>query len=506
MTEKDSNVTNNLFDDYFSNINLDNELVDLCDKFGDTDLKNINTQAVNATNVKNQNYKRYQNLKISKLDKLPPELGYMVDDIKRMYNMLSSNQILEEKEDEIYNTAKLLDEIDINMDRLDLAVRDILNKMKLDNISNLSKINIDYISSLNIDFSLKRKLMDKYNDILLFDSYVGTDDYEALAYQVQKRNNIRELINLLSVEEKYTIEDRLSVLNKEIENFRKKYEDKIQYLSDLLIPKSIYVEEFDNFKKFYREKLSYDDTSYSAAKKVYEFLYYRSKFFDQVKSLEDLFIEEYHKQQTEQTFVYERYGPINLNLVVNFIKKNYYEYLDDENQNILDYVINKINNPNYDLKDIEMSLGLVVEYIWSNTITPVDKYDSNNKFAFLCTNKIFTDEKVQAILLTKDELAKVNDYSDYQIGFICKYNKNILYITENDDINSVDYNDLSYLKTPLQIESDFINFRICNRIALNGNEIQIEAVYFIDDKDQNKYNEAKKLSETYNLPLLVIGK
>ena len=67
-------------------------------------------------------------------------------------------------------------------------------------------------------------------------------------------------------------------------------------------------------------------------------------------------------------------------------------------------------------------------------MTDVFSYDQRNDFCFICTNNQFIDEKYQAILITKQMLERVENYSDYQIGFICNFNDNILYVTENDDI------------------------------------------------------------------------
>ena len=124
----------------------------------------------------------------------------------------------------------------------------------------------------------------------------------------------------------------------------------------------------------------------------------------------------------------------------------------------------------------------------------------------MCTNNPFIDEKYQAILITKKEIIKVNDYEDYQIGFICEYNSNILYVTENEDIMSVQFDDMSNLKTPKQIEDEFINFKVCNRIALDGFKTKLTAVYYIDDGDENKLAKAVDLCRTYSLPLIKIKK
>ena len=71
---------------------------------------------------------------------------------------------------------------------------------------------------------------------------------------------------------------------------------------------------------------------------------------------------------------------------------------------------------------------------------------------------------------------------------------------------SVKYDDMSNLKTPKQIEDEFINFKVCNRIALNGFKTVLQAVYLIDDDDEVKLRKAIDLSESYDLPLIKIRK
>ena len=100
----------------------------------------------------------------------------------------------------------------------------------------------------------------------------------------------------------------------------------------------------------------------------------------------------------------------------------------------------------------------------------------------------------------------MDDYLDYQIGFICNYKNNILYITENDDIMSVKHDDLSKLKTPKQIEQEYINFNIVNKIALDGYMTNFIAVYYIDDNNEVVYNKALELSKENNLPLIKLKK
>ena len=160
----------------------------------------------------------------------------------------------------------------------------------------------------------------------------------------------------------------------------------------------------------------------------------------------------------------------------------------------------------YNIDALEEELLPVVSKIWKSSVTNINEYNSDEDFCFICSNNQFIDPKYECILITKKELESDFDYLDYQIGFICGYNDNILYITENDDIMSVEYDDMSKLKTPKQLEQEFVNFAVCNRLALNGYTTKIEAVYYIEDGDNIKYTKAQSLANDYNLPLIIIKK
>ena len=180
--------------------------------------------------------------------------------------------------------------------------------------------------------------------------------------------------------------------------------------------------------------------------------------------------------------------------------------LEEEEKNTINNLYNTLNNDTVVLKEVYDKLREIVIKIWRETITDPYKYTINKDFCFICSNNQFIDEKYQTILITKKMLDRVEDYSNYEIGFICEFNNNVLYVTENEDIMTVDYNDMSNLKTPKQIEQEFINFKVCNRIALNGYLTKVSAVYIIDGKDPIKYKKAVELSNQYNLPLIVFKK
>ena len=181
--------------------------------------------------------------------------------------------------------------------------------------------------------------------------------------------------------------------------------------------------------------------------------------------------------------------------------------LDIDSKNIIEYIFNKLNSYDYDIEELNKLLSSIVRKIWNDTITDVYNFNPKEDYYFICSNNQFIDAKYQTILISNKEFVRVDDYEDYQIGFICGYNDNIMYITENDDIMSVtEYDDMSYLKTPLQLEQEFLNFKVCNRIALNGFKTKIEAVYYINDNNIDKYIKAIELANMYKLPLIELKK
>ena len=270
---------------------------------------------------------------------------------------------------------------------------------------------------------------------------------------------------------------------------------------------SKHIEEFNDFKAFCNKLFAYDDESYENAKQTFEILSDELRFKAHVANFEELFVQEIIDRQKEEEFIYEKIGIKNLTKSLDYVTANYIHILDDESKNIIEYIFNKLNSESYDLDDLNKCLGLIVRNIWDKTITDVYKFNPNEDYYFICSNNQFIDEKYQTILISKKEINKVDDYEDYQIGFICGYNDNIMYITENDDIMSVNAtDDMSNLKTPLQLEQEFINFRVCNRIALNGYKTKIEAVYYINDGNIDKYMKAIELANTYKLPLIELKK
>ena len=500
---------NSSFDYSFESLDLNKEIEKLYEIMDD-DMQDKIEEKLYISKLRNDNYRRYYEIKVSKFIGLPNDFDEIVEDILNLHKCINSKNILSLDEEKSNELKQLLDNIYKRISRLDQMINTSLKEITKKNNEKQSKFSMNYFNNLNIDQKLRKTLLEKYNDLVLYSSVFTYDIYEDLKRQINRESYINDINKLLNIEEEKKInlekQDKLKILNDKINKEILKYKDKIHYLEDLMPENSKHLKEFENFKNICNKLIAYDDTSYEQTKQTYDILTDETKFNNYIKSFEELFVQEVDDKQKEEKFIYEKVGIKNLRNSLNYITANYMDKLDEENKNIVSYIFEKLNNDNYDLDDLSQALGLVVRNIWKETMTDIYKFNPKEDYYFICSNNQFIDEKYQTILITKKSLDRVTDYEDYQIGFICNYNDNILYITENEDIMSVNSDDMSYLKTPLQLEQEFMNFKVCNRIALNGFKTKVEAVYYINDGNMDKYKKAIELANMYKLPLIELKK
>ena len=509
-TNKTLDNTNTFFDYSFETIDLNSDIEKIYEIINYEELYDEFERNVILTNLRNENHKRYHKINTLRYKNLPQDLNDVIEDIMNLYNYIDSKKILT---DDIYdseNTKILLDNISRRIDRLNRMVKSYLKEITKNNDQRQSKFSMTYFENLDINSELKKDLVEKYNNLVLYSSEITEDIYEDLKRQTKREQYINEILKLLNIEEEKKIslqkKDKLKILNKKIDIEIAKYKEQIQYLEDIIPTNSRYIEEFNNFKNFCNKLIAYDDTSYENTKQTFEILSDELRFKAYISNFEELFIQEKLDKENEEKFIFEKVGIKNLKTSLNYITANYMDKLNDDDKKIIQYIFDKLNSETYDLEELNKCLKLIVRNIWNLDITDVYKFNPNEDYYFICSNNQFIDEKYQTILITKKEINRVDDYQDYQIGFICGDNDNIMYITENDDIMSVDSDDMSNLKTPLQLEQEFINFKVCNRIALNGYKTKIQAIYFINDGDIDKYKKAIELANIYQLPLIELKK
>lgn len=510
LTKEELKETDVFFDNYFDNMDLNKDLEKFYQFINNDDLNEEYEQNIKLSKIRNRNYKQYSLINILKYKDLPESFQEITHEILNLYNFINSGEILTADYSYSINISKILEKIFIKIEKLENTIKIYLEEITKRNDEKQLKFNIEYFNNLVLDEEIKKIIIKKYNDLVIFNSYIAKDMYDDVKMQKKREEYITEIFNLMNVktvskpQEKQ--EDKLEKLNKKIKEIMLKNSQEIQYLEDIIPEKSKYLIEFESFKNYYNSLIAYDDTNYEKTKQISEVLNDKDKFKNYIKYFEDKFVDEIINNQKEENFVYEKFGIKNLKNSLNYIAANYIDKLEESEKLIVEKIFNKLNSGNYDLNDLNHNLRFIVKKIWKTTTTDVYNYNPNEDYYFICSNNQFIDEKYQTILITKKSINRVDDYKDYQIGFICGYNDNILYITENEDIMSVDYDDMSDLKTPLQLEQEFINFTVCNRIALNGYKTKIQAVYFINDGNMKKYRKAVELANIYNLPLIEFRK
>lgn len=496
---------NRILDEYFANLNLDKEINNISRQYRIDD-----DSDAYLSKLRSDNHYRYSSIDLVKLSNLTEDINVYVRSIKDLYKLIDPKVLLAENEVQANQHKIVLDKIYSYIDIIDEKVDRTLNVLTPNNNAKQSKFSIELFKKSNVPTKVLNELIDLYSELVIISSYLPKDKYEDLKNQIKRKRNISRIYSLLNIKEPRVVDidrsDEIDVINNKIEWERRRYMDKIQYLGDILPRGKEFKSKYNKLKNSVLVLFSYDDRNISAARRVLDKVHLEKNLYEDLLELEEEFVQEIERVKKEKQFVFDKVGIKNLRRTLDYISVYYMDSLDPESKNVVEYIINNLNAGKYDSKNMNKAIRIIVDDIWKKAMTLPPNYDSSKDYYFLCTNNPFIDEKYQAILITKKEIIKVNDYEDYQIGFICEYNSNILYVTENEDIMSVQFDDMSNLKTPKQIEDEFINFKVCNRIALDGFKTKLTAVYYIDDGDENKLAKAVDLCRTYSLPLIKIKK
>lgn len=468
--------------------------------------KLIYDEPSNLNSLINENKDRYSSINLNDLEDLPEEFYNIVKEIKKIYGFILPQNLDVKNLEQVNENKKILDILINHINKLKEMIKEELDELFKKNRERQEKIK--KINYSDVDKKTLVEILNKYNN-LLYCMY-SKDDNIFIEYkkQMKIKNEINKIYRLINLEIDYEKNntDKLENLKEKTTQELKKLYDKIIYLEDLMIEGSKHLKEFSDFKKLFLKLTAYDDNNYMEISKVYNFIKDNNILLNKFNELELLLINEREYKNKEQNFIFEKIGLKNIKISLDYISANYIDKLNYSSKQIINELYNDITKEECNVYEAYKKLKRVVNYIWRTNTTDIFAYEQGKDFCFICTNNQFIDEKYQAILITKKMLERVENYSDYQIGFVCNFNDNILYVTEEEDIMLVEANDMSNLKTPKQIEQEFLNFKIRNRIALNGYVTSISAVYFINDGDYIKYRKAVELANQYKLPLLMLKK
>lgn len=453
--------------------------------------------------LRNNNHKIYTSIDLIKLSKLPEVLQPYSKKIINAIKSIKEKDLLKENMSDAQYHAEVLKNIQDDMKNMDKAVRTTLKELIKSNDKNLAKINID-----EIDIKHKERIERLYNDVILTAVGNTLDDYEDLFIQLDRKEKIMRLFDAVN---KYDIEwkdkkekEKIAELNAGIDDRIAFYREKINYLKDLLMEQSRYQNKLISFTYYFDEKITYNKSDIKDVKKMYDMLQPDNIIDNKISKLENLFSQERELFKKENEFAKEKTGRTNLKNTLRYLKNYYNKKLTKKELEVVENNLGKVDTE--DINILKESTKKIVDRIWKKSITDIYNYNVTKDYYFIVSKTPFKEENFETILITKKMIEKVNIFDDFEIGFICNYDDNILLTTENNEIPSIIYDDLSNLKTPIQLEQEFVNFKVCNRLALNGYKTDIIGVYYIDTKKRKIYEKAVKLANEYDLPLIRIIK
>lgn len=493
----------------FDAIDLDKDMDKIYELMNDKNLDNKRKKESDLNKLRTENHKRFYKINIAKLENLPESFKDIVSDVSEKYKSLAGMNLLSETLKEAKLSQKALNDIYRKIGRIDKMVKSTVRQLEEENDKEQDSFSIIDLKNLDLEKNRKRHILNLYNEVILYNSTIEKDLYSKLKRELVRKEYLSEIkasISLGNTEKiNFDKKDKISDLNNKLSKIIDDTSDKIQYLTDLMIEDSDYTGAFNDFLEFYNKITSYDKNDYDNVRQTYEILNDKDKIDSYIKKFENDFINERSKFFNDEKFIFKKIGLKNIKSTLYYISANYINELNKYQKRVIKDAYDKLAKDNIDVAQTGKNLKYIVNDIWKKTITDIYKFNEN-RYSFLCSNSQFIEPKMETILLSNDIVNRMDNYLDYQIGFICSYDNNILFVTEDSDIMNVEHDDLSCLKTPKQIEKEYLSFDIINRVVLNGYKTKIIGVYYIYDGDNAKYNKALELSKNNKLPLITLKK
>ena len=496
-------------DDTFFDIDLSDAFKDIYHLTDNTELKESFRNKEKQTNLRNDNYKQFYNININKINQVEESFKEEVSEINGLYKKLSPKKILEEAYGEARKTKIILEKIYSLISDLYEKIKQKLKEIEKYNENMQSKIDIKSIKNMEINEKKKNKILRLYEDLLLYSSNVSKDTYENFIIQVNRKKMIDNFYQEAKLEiEKRKNQEELKKVNDKINNLLAEYNNKINILEETLLKDSKYKSDVEKLRAVYNKILSYDKDEIDKANRTLKLLGENEKINVFYNNLCEKIAQENEKFKADESKK-KFENKINREIVINslnYINEKYLSVLDKDSKKVLKKIekVIKIDVNNYD--EIFEALKIIIDNIWSKVVTSAYDYNKKGNYNFIVTKTNILDPKQEAFLFSKNMFKKFSNISDFQIGFICSYNDNILYFTEKKDIMLAKKREYINYKTPYQIESEFTNDDILTRIALDGNKTKVEGVYIINSSNKRKYKKALELSNSLNIPLIEFKK
>ena len=232
--------SNDIFDDYFDTINLNDELRMFYAFLNDEELNESFESETKLTNLRNENYKRYNDINLLYLDSLSIEFENIAKEIKKIYGFIDSKELLKDDIETALDNKKIIDLVYYYLDKLEKMLEEELKLLEQQNNKRQKEVKeIDYSQ---LDEKILREILIKYNNIVLFNSTLEDNVFDNYSKQIKRREYLNQLYKLINLELSNVNEESSEKkdLNNEIEIEIRKINDRITYLEDLMIEKSKY--------------------------------------------------------------------------------------------------------------------------------------------------------------------------------------------------------------------------------------------------------------------------
>ena len=162
-------------DDFLCDIDLNEDIEKFIELINDDNLQSKFEKNVQLDKLRNENYYRYHKINILNYEGLPFDFFDKTEEILRLYKFIDSKLILTDNLLDANNIKQLLNNIYIRKDRLDNLIKSTLKQKTKENDENQAKFSLNYFESLNVGEDKRKKLIEKNNNLILFNSNIPKD-------------------------------------------------------------------------------------------------------------------------------------------------------------------------------------------------------------------------------------------------------------------------------------------------------------------------------------------
>ena len=218
------------FDDYFDEVNLNDDLKQFYVLVNDDELHESFVEETYLIDLRNSNYKKYADIAISQINSLSEEFSNIVSEIQKLYSFIKPNEILNCTKEKAEEHKKILDSIYIYIKQFYDALEQNLTNLEKENDIRQNKIK--QINYNNVDKTILHEILNNYNNLVIYNSVIENNTYDNYIRQLKRKKDINKIYRMINLEiEDFSYsENEKKSLNKEITNEIKKISNRISVI------------------------------------------------------------------------------------------------------------------------------------------------------------------------------------------------------------------------------------------------------------------------------------